>query len=70
MDKVEITEIARDIDTFETSSLPFEDCCTLFLPKKPVIRPKVEDIKKSEEALDIDALVNSAIENMKVYNIN
>lgn len=70
MDKVEITEIARDIDTFETSSLPFEDCCTLFLPKKPVIRPKVEDIKKSEEALDIDALVNSAIENMKIYNIN
>ncbi|MGO1468971.1 MAG: tRNA uracil 4-sulfurtransferase ThiI [Tissierella sp.] len=69
MDKVEITQIARDIDTFETSSLPFEDCCTVFLPKHPVTNPKVENIKKSEESLDIDALVNSAIENMKVYTI-
>lgn len=69
MDKVEITDIARDIDTLETSNLPFEDCCTVFLPKNPVTRPRIEDIKRSEEALDIDSLVNSAIENMKVYII-
>ncbi len=46
MDKVDIIDIARDIETFETSILPFEDCCTVFLPKHPVTRPKVEDIKK------------------------
>lgn len=69
MDKVDIIEIANDIETFETSVLPFEDCCTVFLPKHPVTRPKLEDIEKSEEALDIDMLVKEAIDNMKVFNI-
>ncbi len=69
MDKVDIMEIARDIDTLEISNLPFEDCCSLFLPKNPVTRPKIEDIKESEEVLDIDYLVNNAIENMKTYTI-
>lgn len=69
MDKVDIIRIADDIETYETSILPFEDCCTVFLPKHPVTKPKVEDIKKSEEALDIDELVNNAIKNMKVYTI-
>ena len=69
MDKVDIIDIARDIETFETSILPFEDCCTIFLPKHPVTRPKVEDIKKSEAVLDIDVLVREAIENMKVFII-
>lgn len=69
MDKVDIIEVARDIDTFETSSLPFEDCCSVFLPKHPVTHPKIEEIKESEEALDIDYLVNNAIESMKIYNI-
>ncbi len=68
--KVDIVERSSDIDTFETSSLPFEDCCTVFLPKHPVTRPEINDIKRSEEALDIDALVNNAINNMKVYIIN
>lgn len=69
MDKIDIIRIAEDIETYETSILPFEDCCTVFLPKHPVTKPKVEDIKKSEEALDIDGLVNDAIRNMKVYTI-
>ena len=69
MDKVDIIKVAREIDTFETSSLPFEDCCTVFLPKHPVTNPLVEDIKKSEEALDIEGLVNKAIDDMKVYII-
>ena len=69
MDKVDITEIAQDIETFETSIQPFEDCCTVFLPKHPVTRPEVEDIEKSEEALNIEELINDAIENMEVYNI-
>ena len=54
MDKVDITKIARDIDTFETSSIPFEDCCSVFLPKHPVTHPLIKDIKRSEEVLDID----------------
>ncbi|MGN9165251.1 tRNA uracil 4-sulfurtransferase ThiI [Tissierellaceae bacterium HCP3S3_D8] len=69
MDKVDIIEIANDIETFETSVLPFEDCCTVFLPKHPVTRPKLEDIERSEEVLDIDMLVKEAIDNMKVFNI-
>lgn len=69
MDKVDIIRIAEDIETYETSILPFEDCCTVFLPKHPVTKPKVEDIKKSEEALDVEGLVNDAIRNMKVYTI-
>lgn len=68
-DKVDIIEIARDIESYETSILPFEDCCTVFLPKHPVIKPRVKDIHKSEELLDVDSLIDSAIENMEVYTI-
>lgn len=59
-DKVDIIEVAKDIETYETSIMPFEDCCTVFLPKHPVTRPKIEDIIKSEEALDVDTLVDNA----------
>lgn len=69
MDKVDIIHIAEDIETYDISILPFEDCCTVFLPKHPVTKPKLEDIIKSEESLDIDTLVNDAIANMKVYKI-
>lgn len=69
-DKVDIIEIAKEIETFETSILPFEDCCTVFLPKHVVTQPKVDKIKKSEEALDVEALVEDAIKNMKVYKID
>lgn len=69
MDKVDITDISRDIETYETSILPYEDCCTVFLPKHPVIKPRLRDIEKSEEALDIDELVKDAINNMEVYDI-
>ncbi|WIV11319.1 tRNA uracil 4-sulfurtransferase ThiI [Proteiniborus sp. MB09-C3] len=69
MDKVEITEISKEIGTFETSILPFEDCCTVFLPKHPVTRPKLEDIEESEKALDNEKLVEDAIDKMEVYEI-
>lgn len=69
LDKIDIIEIAKDIETFETSTLPFEDCCTVFLPKHPVTKPKLEDIEKSEEALDVNLLIDRAVENMKVYTI-
>lgn len=68
-DKIDIMDIARDIETYETSILPYEDCCTVFLPKHPVIKPRVEDIRKSEEDLDIEGLLQEALENMEIRDI-
>lgn len=67
MDKVDIMDIARTIDTYETSILPYEDCCTIFVPKHPKIKPRLSEIIKSEEVLDIENLVKEAIEKMEVY---
>ena len=69
MDKVNIIDIAKDIDTYETSILPFEDCCTVFLPKHPLLTPSVEGIEKSEEPLDCGKLVEDAIGKMKISKI-
>lgn len=69
MDKVDIVDISKDIETYETSILPYEDCCTVFLPKHPVTKPRLEDIESSEAALEIEDLVEAAVENMKVYTI-
>lgn len=62
MDKNDVIAIARKIGTFETSILPFEDCCTVFVAKHPKTRPNLEDIKKSEGALDAEKLISEAIE--------
>lgn len=69
LDKVEIIEVAKEIETYETSILPYDDCCTLFLPKHPVTKPKLADIEKSEEAIDVEKLIEKAIANVEVYNI-
>lgn len=69
MDKEDIMDIARKIDTYETSILPYEDCCTIFVPKHPKTRPQVEGMRKSEEALDIDKLVNDAIDNLEFVKL-
>lgn len=61
MDKIEITEISRKIGTFETSILPYEDCCTVFSPKHPRTRPKFEDILAAEGAYDFDSMIDEAI---------
>jgi thiamine biosynthesis protein ThiI len=62
MDKTEIMEIARKIGTYETSILPYEDCCTIFVPKHPVTRPRLEEALKAEEKLDIESLLEDALE--------
>lgn len=62
-DKVDIISIAKEIETYETSILPFEDCCTVFLPKHPLTRPKLENIEEAERKLDIEYLVDKAISN-------
>ncbi len=61
MDKEEIVRIARKIGTFETSILPYEDCCTVFTPKHPRTKPKVEELEEAERMLDVDALVDDAV---------
>ena len=61
MDKEEIVRIARRIGTFETSILPYEDCCTVFTPKHPKTRPQVADLEEAEKALDVGALVAEAM---------
>lgn len=62
MDKTDIMDLSRKIGTYETSILPYEDCCTIFVPKHPVTKPKLKYIKKHEEALDVDGLVERALE--------
>lgn len=62
MDKGDIMDIAREIATYETSILPYEDCCTIFVPKHPKTKPQLEAMRKSESVLDVEALVNKAIE--------
>ena len=69
MDKEDIMDIARDIDTYETSILPYEDCCTIFVPKHPKTKPQVEAMRKSESKLDVEKLVNDAIDNMEVVKL-
>lgn len=69
MDKDEIVAIARKIDTFETSILPYEDCCTIFTPKHPKTKPILNDVQKEESKLNIDQLVKLAVENIKITKI-
>lgn len=70
MDKDEIVNIARKIDTFETSILPYEDCCTVFVPKHPKTKPVLEDILKEEKKLDAENLINKSLENIIVDEIS
>ena len=71
MDKNEIVEIARKIDTFETSILPYEDCCTIFTPAHPKTKPSLEEIFKAEENMDMALLYQMEEEAMaqaeKIY---
>lgn len=66
MDKTDIMDIARKIGTYETSILPYEDCCTIFVPKHPKTNPKLDKIRKEEEKLNVDELVEKAIGNIEI----
>lgn len=70
MDKEEIVSFARKIGTFDTSVLPYEDCCTVFTPRHPRTRPKIADVERAESALDIDALVEEAIRGIERIHID
>ncbi len=69
MDKAEIIQIARRIGTFDTSILPYEDCCTVFTPRHPKTHPVVADVAQAESVLDIDALVQEAVDGIERIRI-
>lgn len=69
MDKNEIIEIAKQIDTFDLSILPYEDCCTIFTPPRPKTRPNLEKVIELEEVLDIEGLIERAMAGLKVEYI-
>ncbi len=67
MDKGDIVALSIDIGTYDTSILPYEDCCTIFVPKHPITKPKLKFIKQHEEALDVAGLVERAINSEEVF---
>ena len=69
-DKLEIIDIAKKIDTYETSILPYEDCCTIFVPKHPVINPHKEKCEEFEKLIDYEKLISDAIDNTITINVN
>ena len=69
MDKVDIMDKAQEIGTYETSIQPYEDCCTVFLPKHPVTKPKLDRILESESKLDCEGLIKAAVQSEEVVDI-
>lgn len=70
MDKTEIVDISRKIGTFETSIEPYEDCCTVFTPRHPKLHPSLATIERAEQNLDMEPLIDRAVENVKLVWIN
>lgn len=70
LDKVDIINLSKEIGTYETSILPYEDCCTVFLPKHPVTKPKLENILKSESVLDEDRLIEEALSDIEIVTVD
>ena len=68
-DKCETIDIAKKIGTFETSIKPFEDCCTVFLPESPIVRPNLYLTKKEQEKIDFDEIINRAFESIEIVEI-
>lgn len=69
MDKVDIMEKANEIGTYEKSIEPYEDCCTVFLPKHPITKPKLTRIEASESRLEVNALISEAVEKVEIVTI-
>lgn len=69
LDKLEIIEISKSINTYETSILPYEDCCTIFVPKHPIINPSLETALEYEKLINYEELINECIKNIETINI-
>ena len=70
LDKIEIMEIARRIGTYETSILPYEDCCTIFLPKHPIINPKLSIVEAIESRFDYFKLIINTVDSIHEVKID
>ena len=70
LDKLEIIDISRNIGTYETSILPYEDCCTIFLPKHPVINPSIDKCIEYENSFDYNSLIDIAINTREIIKIS
>ena len=69
MDKTEIIRLAEEIGTFDLSIKPFEDCCTIFAPPRPKTKPKLKDARKFEDRLDVEGLIQRALDGIEVTTI-
>ena len=69
MDKQEIMDISKRIDTYEVSILPYEDCCTVFLPKAPKTKPHLEVTERQEDLLEVERLIQAAVENTEIIDL-
>ena len=71
MDKTEIVETARKIDTFDISIQPYEDCCTVFTPRHPKVRPPLSDVENAQNGFDFSELVDKAVNDteLKIFNL-
>ena len=69
LDKLEIIEISKRINTYETSILPYEDCCTIFVPKHPIINPSLEAAREYEKLINYEELINECIKNIETIKI-
>ena len=70
MDKEDIMKVANEIGTYKTSILPYEDCCTVFLPKNPIIKPTIERCEREEIKLNIDSLIEECLGSEEIIEIN
>ena len=70
LDKLEIIDIAQKIDTYETSILPYEDCCTVFVPKHPVINPTIEASRIEESKFNYEEMIEEAVDSIETIEIN
>jgi tRNA uracil 4-sulfurtransferase len=69
MDKTEIIKVARELDTFEISNLPYEDCCTVFTPASPKTKPKREKVNFYESFVDFESLIEKAVADTEILTI-
>ena len=68
--KEDIINLAKEIGTFKTSILPYEDCCTVFLPKNPLIKPNLKKVEAEEQKLEVDELIKRAIEATEIVSLD
>lgn len=70
MDKVDIIDISRKIETYETSILPYEDSCSVFLPKRPVTKPVLKKIEEAEKGLEVEQMIADVIDKQEIFHIS